>query len=313
MPGVRDVSGADLEHRLLSDPLVRNRFDQLGKELGLKTLGPLGTTDAQYALNAETLFADLRHEPDPGRDVERQRLGLLGALTRSPCLLELYSQPPGAEELRACMAKHLTYAQERLRHARGGGGVGPGGPEMGPLWTWIVSAGVPRRLLADLAFRSVSDGARGLYVLGGDVKRLGMNLGLVVASELPLDTTTLLVRIMAGGPGLASAVRELASLPEDAHERIVAEPVVLRFQHALEHDTTRPLAPEEKEFIMVMHKSWKDARAEGRAEVLRRQLRLKFGELSPDLEQRVSTAPPEEIDRYLERILFADSIETVFA
>jgi hypothetical protein len=157
---------------------VRNRFDQLGKEIGMKTLGALGPTDTQHALNAETLYADLRHEPE--------------------------FDPTNA------------HAPERLR--------------------------------------------------------------------------------------------------------LVAVPVLLHFQHSLEHDATRPLAPEEQEFIMVMHKSWDDARAEGRAEgraeertaILRRQLALKFGELPADVDQRIAAARPDEIERLIERVLFAETLDALF-
>ena len=126
---------------------------------------------------------------------------------------------------------------------------------------------------------------------------------------------------MAGGPLLPAAARELAASPHDAYERVVAMPVLLHFQHVLEHETTPPLGREEQEFIMVMHKNWDDARregreagrVEGRVETLRRLIALKFGALSPELEQRVAAAPPDEIDRLLERVLFADSIDALIA
>ncbi len=294
---------------------MRNRFDQLGKELGVQALGALGPTDVQYALNAETLFVDLRHEPEPGHDEERRRLGLLGELTRSACLIELYSQPPGLADLRTCVAKHLLYAQERVRAARARGAQTP--LEGNELWTWIISAGVPRGLLAGVAFRPAPEtDAAGVYVLGGDLEQLGVKLGLVVACELPAVRATLLVRLMAGGALLPAAVHELASLSRDAYERIVAMPVLLHFQHVLEHETTRPLGPEEQEFTMIMHKNWDDAREEGREEgrvaALRRLVALKFGEISPEVEQRLTAAPPDEIDRLLERVLFADSIDALF-
>ena len=68
-----------------------------------------------------------------------------------------------------------------------------------------------------------------IYLFGEDVLRVG----IVAASELPRNRTTLLVRLMAGGPLLAPAVSELAALPPDAHERTVAEPILLQFQHML--------------------------------------------------------------------------------
>jgi len=54
----------------------------------------------QDAIDPETQYADLRHEPDPARQKERDRLGLLGQLAASPCLIEVYSQAPNADEYR---------------------------------------------------------------------------------------------------------------------------------------------------------------------------------------------------------------------
>ena len=72
---------------------VRNRFDHLGKEIGTNARGPCGITKVQDELTSETLYADICHEPDPAREAERARLGLLGRLAARPCLLELYGVP----------------------------------------------------------------------------------------------------------------------------------------------------------------------------------------------------------------------------
>jgi hypothetical protein len=63
-----------------------------------------------------------------------------------------------------------------------------------------------------------------------------------------------------------------------------------------------------------------EGRAEGKAEgkadglrsALRKQLVLKFGPLSEAIEDRINAATVEEIDRYLERILSAPSLGSVF-
>jgi hypothetical protein len=105
------------------------------------------------------------------------------------------------------------------------------------------------------------------------------------------------------------------ALPADAYVRSVAEPVLLQFHHILQN--AQDLGPDEQEFIMVMHKSWSETRAEGRAEgrveTLRKQLAIKFGEISHEVDAQISGASPEHLYRYLERILFADSVDAVFA
>src|SRR6185369_13114171 len=96
---------------------------------------------------------------------------------------------------------------------------------------WIIVAGAPRAILAKLKAEAAPrpEWPEGVYHVGADVLRVG----IVVASELPRNgASTLLVRIMAGGPLLAQAVQELAALPADSLERSIAEPALLSFHHA---------------------------------------------------------------------------------
>jgi hypothetical protein len=125
---------------------------------------------------------------------------------------------------------------------------------------WIITAGVPRTVLTQLEPKPARDWPGGVYLFGADVLRVR----IVVASELPRARTTLLVRIMAGGPLVAPAVHELAALPPDAIERAVAEPVLLDFRRMLGEDSSQDA--DEQEFIMAMHKTWEETRAEARSE-----------------------------------------------
>jgi hypothetical protein len=56
-----------------------------------------------------------------------------------------------------------------------------------------------------------------------------------------------------------------------------------------------------------------EGRAEGRIATLRSQLLFKFQALDPASEARLQAATPEAIDRYLQRVLVADSLAAVFA
>lgn len=289
----------------------------------MRALAPTGLRDrttAQLALNAETLHADLRFEPDPACAAEREALGLLGQLAGRDCLFELYSQAPGAEELRACLAKHFLYGQQRARETRGQR------PAAVP-WLWILSAGAPRTLMR--LFAPAPGWPAGVYELGGELLRVG----LVVACELVVDPSTLLVRLMAGGPLVMRAVPEVQALPVDDIRRRVAEPVLLEFEHVLHNDRSRPLDAQEQEFLMTMHRTWETARdearvqgrmegwtegrmegrTEGRREMLRAQLAFKFGALPAEVEARLANAAPDELDRFAERILVSDSLAAVLA
>lgn len=99
-----------------------------------------------------------------------------------------------------------------------------------------------------------------MYFFGDDILRVG----LVVANELPRNRSTLLIRLMAAGALLGPAIKDLTALPPDAHERVVAERILLRLEQALRRQPSP--AEDEQEFMMEMLRTWEDARAEGRAE-----------------------------------------------
>jgi len=236
---------------------MRNHFDHLSKQIGRGALGPSGPTAVNDVINPETQYADLRHEPDPARQAERDRLGLLGRLASVACLIEVYSQAPSGEEFRACLSKHLASWQQRARKARSDHkkrNESPSPEEPVDPFLWIIAAGAPTTLLTKLKLEPASDWPVGVYLFGDDVLRVG----IVVASELPRDITTLLVRLMAAGPLLAPAVKEVAALAPDAYERAVAEPVLLELQHMLGQDSSQD--PDEQEFIMAMLKSWEEGK-----------------------------------------------------
>ena len=73
--------------------------------------------------------------------------------------------------------------------------------------------------------------------------------GLVVASELPRERSTLLVRLLAGGRELPEAMKDLSALPPDAPEHALATPVLLSFTTELS-GKRRPTR-EEQDFIMA--------------------------------------------------------------
>ncbi len=56
-----------------------------------------------------------------------------------------------------------------------------------------------------------------------------------------------------------------------------------------------------------------EGRVEGGAGALRLQLRERFGALDPDSDARIAAASPDELERYLRRIIHASTIADVFA
>lgn len=127
---------------------------------------------------------------------------------------------------------------------------------------------------------------------------------------------------MAAGPLLPQAIEELSALSPDVHERVVAEQILLNLQHALGRKSSRTL--NEQEFIVVMHKSWEDARIEGRAEGRAEALtEAQANAVLTALRVRGITVPAaarkrilaeknlKQLERWLEKAIVAASIKDV--
>jgi hypothetical protein len=247
---------------------MHNPFDQLAKKVGKEALDTSGPTIIQYELSRDAQHADLRHDPDPAREAERARLGLLGRIAAVLCLIEVFGHAPAGAEVRACISKHFAHWEEhtvkaRARSRRRKQKDLPLEPTAAP-FLWIIGATISAPMLLELKADARRGWPAGVYFHGGDLYRVG----IVVASELPRDRSTLLVRLMAAGPStaLADALADLAALPEDAHERSVAEGIVVYLQSRLAKKSSR--TPEEEEFIVTIQGGFKEARALGRDEGL---------------------------------------------
>ncbi len=155
-----------------------NLFDQIGKQIGQAALAEWGTTVLQDEIQSEVRYADLRHEPRPGRTAARARLGLLGRITSSVCLIELFGHAPGGAELRACLGKHFAFWHA---HARARAAHAPAASARVAPWLWIIAAGTPRAILQELALEPAPGWPPGVYRFGGRLLRVG----LIVASQLP--------------------------------------------------------------------------------------------------------------------------------
>lgn len=106
-------------------------------------------------------------------------------------------------------------------------------------------------------------------------------------------------------------------LPLDEH--IVDPALAVPLPVALLLDTTRAddgvaqalRARRHPAFLAEREEGRVEGLADGRLEILRKLLALKFGALPPDAEARLASASAAELDRYLERVLFADALADV--
>ncbi|TMQ12128.1 MAG: hypothetical protein E6J90_32375 [Deltaproteobacteria bacterium] len=225
----------------------------------------------------------------------------------------MYSHAPSATEFRACLGKHIAHWQQRARKARAANRKWRRTKRRGVFvapWLWIVAAGTPKAIFAKLELKPARGWPAGVYFFGADVLRVG----IILASELPKDRSTLLIRLMAGGPMLFPAIEDLVALPPDAYERTVAQRVLLDLHSLLAKQPKR--TSKEQKFMVTMQRTWEEARAEaraeGRAEAVLAVLRGR-GITVPDAARKRILAQRDlrQLERWLEKASVATSIEDV--
>jgi len=180
------------------------------------------------------------------------------------CLIEIYGHAPDGGEWRACLSKHFVHWEGSRRTARGenrkrkakGRASEPFVKPM--LWVFAVDFSDP--MLRAITVRKRAGWPRGVFFHGDDVYRVG----IVDASRLPRDRSTLLVRIMAGGPLLPDAIADLNALPDDAVERGLVEGDLVDLERALGAKPRR--TPEEEEIVKMVQGTFTQARRWGRDE-----------------------------------------------
>ncbi len=268
----------------------------------------------------------------PGARDPVQRAG--GRLEEAPEALLPEREPipaePHAEELLergeepsdalACLGKLIACRQGQQREALKKRKEREKPAEESPLkafvspFGWIIAARRPASVLAGLAATPATGWPRGVYFSTGGMLRMGV----VVASELPRERETLLVRLMAAGPLLRDAMLDLAALEGGALERAVAEQILIDLEHGLGKKSCP--TPDEEEFIVSMQGTWSDARrigrdegrAEGEAAALLTVLRSR-GISVPDSagERIVAERDPARIERWIEKAAVATSLADV--
>jgi hypothetical protein len=290
-------------------------YDDFAKKVGKGALSASGPTTIEHPVPRRAQRADIRHVPDPARTAERGLLGLLGRIAAVLCLIEIYAHAPDGGEFRACLAKHFAHWEAYVRavrlenRKRKRKGQDPE-PLVKPM-LWILAVTVSAPMLRKLKVQTKAGWPPGVYFHGDDV----YGVAIVVASELPRDRSTLLVRFLVAGPLLPDAIADLAALPEDAVERGLVEGNLVDLERALGAKPSR--TPEEEEIVAMIKGTFTEARkmgrdegrTEGEARALLTVLRGRGIAVPEAARERIlAEKDPERLERWLERAGLAASV-----
>lgn len=184
----------------------------------------------------------------------------------------------------------------------------------------MISSGRPEAGIEGLAFRPMTGWPRGIY----EAPPLQYTR-LVVVSELPVSRDTLLVRMFGAGAVIRQAIAELQALPAEAPERRLVLPILVRLRLTVPSDPAEQTS-EDQEFLMDTQEiveSWRQEAIQqgleqgvkqGECKLLLRVLRRRFGaQVDGEIERRVATASPEQIEVWAERVLSAATLAELLA
>jgi hypothetical protein len=184
----------------------------------------------------------------------------------------------------------------------------------------VISSGYPKGGIEGLRLHRLEGWPPGIYE-GPPL----LWTRLVVVSELPVTPDTLLLRLLGAGQVLKQAISELKALRTEDHARSLALPLLVRLRLEIPTDPAQR-TDDDQEFLMQTQdivETWRQEAIQeglqqgiqqGERAVLLRQLRQRFGDaVDAHVEQRIATAPIEQIDLWTVRILSAATLAEVFA
>ena len=289
---------------------LRTRFDQFGKQMVRTVVAACGSIETDAEAPAETRRIDLWFTPDPACEPVPGYLGLLGRIIAGPSTLEFFHNTPSGDELADCLIKHGQFRRYlSLRKP----------PPPVPM-QWVISSGRPKGGIEDLRLHRLKGWPPGIY----EGPR-SLWTRLVVVSELPVRPDTLLLRLLGAGQVLKQAIAELKALRAEDPVRSLALPLLVRLRLEIPTDPAQR-TDDDQEFLMqtqdiveiwrqeAIQEGVKQGIQQGECAVLLRLLRQRFGDaVDADVEQRVATAPIEQINLWTMRILSATTLAEVFA
>jgi hypothetical protein len=267
--------------------MTRQPHDQYSKEALLEILAFFGgKSEAQRPIHPkEVYYADISFEPPPTLSkTDLEKVGVLGDMIATPCLIEYFWTPPTQIETCLCLMKLFSWYGDLLREAKRkqkeieAKNLQPVLPKVLPK-LWLLTTSASKAFLASFDFKPrQSSLCEGFYFVGE-----AMNTGIVVIDELPDTLETVWLRIFGKGDTQQRAIKTLATL-EDKGPLLDN---VLDVFHKWHEDTKAQdhLTPEDKELLMILSPAYEKSRnqamlqghLEERYSVVENLLKLRFG------------------------------------
>ncbi|MGK7904367.1 MAG: hypothetical protein AB4352_23730 [Hormoscilla sp.] len=230
--------------------MTRTPHDSFAKDLLEAILKPLGSFQAPLEVRDEARQIDAWFVPADSSASERAKLGLLGAIASTECLLEPVHAQLSPMEIHKCMGRQYILFALREREAR---------REKRTLtqddfpFLWILGTTVSAEITSDLY--SKKGWPEGVYFSSKVFK-----VAIVAINQLPVNPETLWLRMLGKGSVQRRAFDEVKGLPsEESFGKKILD-VVQKWYTALQGK--QPKSEDEQELIMEIaatYEEWEQA------------------------------------------------------
>ncbi|WP_437760702.1 hypothetical protein [Sorangium sp. So ce1389] len=279
------------------------RLDQLSKNILRDFFVLVGAAETEVEVPAgDAQRIDVWHVPDPELLCAHPEIepGLLRSMAAEAGMVEVFSAAPDTAEFHDCLRKRYQWHHTlELRAER----------RLDLPSAWLVSAGRPDGVLRDFGFVQDAAGPEGLYTAPAP----GWRIRAVVIAELPRVRGTVLLRLLGSSRVRRAALRDLAALPEEAWERRVALPWLVRLSFEVPEELLPGLPSEERDFIMETrewYEQW-NARRMQEAKEAEERAQLRGHELGLQRGHELGLQRGHELGQQLGRLQMASRVCTI--
>ncbi len=283
--------------------MTRFIHDQFAKDYLEQLLTPYGEVQAARRVAGEVREIDVYFIPKPQPSNIPQKLGLLGQLVTTPCLLEPFRNAASATEICDCLLKLLEVRGDLQRQSNRNKTriLESDLPKL-----WILTPTASAQLLSGFGANPKDSYLPGIYFMPEYLRTV-----IVAIHQLPSISETLWLRIIGRGNVQKQAIDELEAFTPGNPFRKAALELLYNLQQNLQ--LTQNQDEEDRELLMRLAPLYQQDREQaiqegeqrgletgiqqGERLVVENLLKFRFGEIDNELQEIIEpllTLPPEE-------------------
>ena len=194
---------------------------------------------------------DVLYVPDPGKESDREQLGLLGRMAAPPCVFEPYRNTPRPNDIRSCLLNLMVVSLDAVRVAKREKQPVPAEEESPMLWVLSPSA-------SPSLMKRIGGEPNPAWPEGVSSAASLLRTGFVAVDRLPETEDTLWLRLLGRGRTLETAIAQLLALPPREPKRDKAVQLLTSWKTNIEG--IEDLEAEDREPLMTLSPAFVDGK-----------------------------------------------------